>query len=112
MTSMAAQRRVCLPFVVLLARGSWIAAIILTLVSASYGATQQNRKAGALASADAIPSSTSLDSSAVDSGTGFRAEAGQQRASEQPQVVIERIEFLNNRRVRSDTMKARTMKRL
>jgi outer membrane protein insertion porin family len=111
MTSLAAQRRVCLPFVVLLARGSWIAAMILTLASASHGATQQNRKAGALASANAIPSSTSLDSAATDSGTGSGAEAGQQRASDQPQVVIERIEFLNNRRVRSDTLKARIFSR-
>jgi outer membrane protein insertion porin family len=111
MTSLAAQRRVCLPFVVLLARGSWIAAMILTLASASHGAVQQNRRAGALASANAIPSSTSLDSAATDSGTSSGAEAGQQRASDQPQVVIERIEFLNNRRVRSDTLKARIFSR-
>ena len=111
MTSLAAQRRVCLPFGVLLARVGWIAAMVLTLAAGSHGATQQNHKAGALASADAIPSSTFLDSAATDSGTSSEAEAGQQRASDQPQVVIERIEFINNRRVRSDTLKARIFSR-
>jgi len=110
MTSLAAQRRVCLPFVVLLGRISWIAALVLTLAAGSRGATEQNREAGAAASAEGSPSSASLDSSTADLVTNSGAEEGQQ-PSGQPQVVIERIEFLNNRRVRSDTLKARIFSR-
>src|SRR5271163_350113 len=111
MTSLAAQRRVCLPFVVLLARVGWIAAIVLTLASGSHGATQQDRTLGALPSADATASSARLDAAAAESGTSAVAEAGQQQASAQPPAIIERIEFLNNRRVRSDTLQARIFSR-
>ena len=111
MTSLAAQRRVCLPFVVLLARVGWMAAMVLTLASGAHGATQRNRTPTELASSDATAYSAGLDAAAAESGTSSAAQAGQQQTSGPPPAIIERIEFLNNRRVRSDTLKARIFSR-
>ena len=85
--------------------------MVLMLAASATGALQQTHNAGAYSSARALPSSSSLDSVTPDSGTEFSSGAGQQDASGQQPVVIERIEFLNNRRVRSDTLKARIFSR-
>ncbi len=111
-TSMAAHRKVCLPFGVLALRGTWLAAFFLLLASSSPATTQKNLLAGSSASADTPSFSTSSDLPVADSlSTVSQPQAAQQAATAQPQGVIERIEFYGNRRIRSDTLKARIFSR-
>ena len=112
-TSMAAHRKVCLPFGVLALRGTWIAAFFLLLASSSPATTQKNLLAGSSASADTLLFATSADLPAADSpSTASQPQAVQQAAANaQPQGVIERIDFFGNRRIRSDTLKARIFSR-
>jgi outer membrane protein insertion porin family len=112
MTSMAAHRKVCLPFGVLALRRTWVAAFFFFFASSSPATTQKNLLAGLSASADTRYFSTSADLPAADSASpAAQPQAAQQAASAQPQGVIERIEFYGNRRIRSDTLKARIFSR-
>jgi len=107
-TSLAAHTRVSLPFGILRARGFWIATIIWLLASAVPPAAQSNSKAAESPSSD----SSSLDSS--DSAKVSHASAVpsfQEPPSQQPGTVIDRIIFIGNRRIRSDTLKARIFSR-
>jgi outer membrane protein insertion porin family len=109
---MAAHRKVCLPFGVLALRGTWIAAFFLLLASSSPATTQKNLLAGSSASADTPSFSVSADLPIPDSpSTASQPQAVQQAANAQPQGVIERIDFFGNRRIRSDTLKARIFSR-
>jgi outer membrane protein insertion porin family len=111
MTSTAAYRKVCLPFGVLAFRVTWLAAFFLFFAASLPAETQKNFLADASASAAPGLSSFSSDSSSDDSVTSDEPPASQQPANAQPQSVIERIEFLGNRRIRSDTLKARVFSR-
>jgi outer membrane protein insertion porin family len=113
---MAAQIRVCLPFELLRVRFIWIAGVVLFLASGSPAFALEN-----LTSDDSSHSrpSTPFDSadSAKVSSSSASAEpdgdaAQQQQPQEQPPpAVVDRIIFLGNRRIRSDTLKARIFSR-
>jgi outer membrane protein insertion porin family len=114
-TSTAAYRRVCLPFGVLAFRVTWIAAFLLSFASSSPATTQKNLLAGPSASADTRLLSPSSDSPKAESVTTPEPapadQSTQLAANVQPAGVIERIEFYGNRRIRSDTLKARIFSR-
>jgi outer membrane protein insertion porin family len=111
-TSSAAQRSVCLPFGILAARVTQIFAVVFLVAIASPGATPQDPQ-----SASSLASRAYLFSASVDLTTGKevvedRSSSGQQAANaQQQQYVIDRIDFVGNRRVRSDTLKARIFSR-
>jgi outer membrane protein insertion porin family len=112
---MAAQIRVCLPFELLRVRFIWIAGVVLLLASSSPAFALEN-----LASDDSSHSrpSTPFDSAASAKVSSSPASvepdgaAAQQQPQEQPPpAVVDRIIFLGNRRIRSDTLKARIFSR-
>lgn len=106
-----------MPFGVLAFRVTWIAAFFLSLASSSPAATQKNLLAEPSASADPRRLSRGSDSDSrktdfATTGEPATAQSGApQAANGQPQGVIERIEFYGNRRIRSDTLKARIFSR-
>ncbi|MGB9466498.1 MAG: outer membrane protein assembly factor BamA [Candidatus Acidiferrum sp.] len=100
-----------MPFGVLAFRVTWIAAFFLSFAASSPAATQKNLLAGASASASPVQVSLSSDSAKNEPVTSAESQAPQQAANAQQQAVIERIEFLGNRRIRSDTLKARIFSR-
>jgi outer membrane protein insertion porin family len=108
-SSTAAQRSVFLPFGVLLGRLTWVAALLLPPAAILQAGAQQLRDTGALLSLRA-----SLHSSTATSRTLATVAAGRptpQQSSEKPQAVIARIDFVGNRRIRTDTLKARIFSR-
>jgi len=104
-----------LPFGVLAFRVTWLASFFLFLAASSPATTQKNLLAGPSASADSGFLSSPSDSLKADSVTTNEPAASEQgaqlAASVQPPGVIERIEFYGNRRIRSDTLKARIFSR-
>ena len=106
-----------MPFGVLAFRVTWIAAFFLSFAASSPAATQKNLLAGPSASADSGWLSLPFDSDSprAESVTTTDPQAAQQgvrqAANGQPVAVIERIEFLGNRRIRTDTLKARIFSR-
>ncbi len=104
-----------MPSGVLAFRVTWIAAFLLLLAASSPAATQKNLLSALSASAD--PASLSLPFDSSIAGISAPAElqepqqTPQQAANGKPQGVIERIEFIGNRRIRSDTLKARIFSR-
>src|SRR5579859_6737389 len=110
-TSTAAYSRVCLSFGVLASRATWIAAVLLFFAASSPAASHKNLLADASASAAPGLSLFSSDSSNDDSAATAEPQASRQAPNSQPQFVIERIEFIGNRRIRSDTLKARIFSR-
>jgi outer membrane protein insertion porin family len=107
-----------LPFGVLAFRVAWLASFFLFLAASSPATTQKNLLAGPSASADTrrLSSRTDSDSPRTDSVTTAEQAAARQSAPQpaggQPQGIIERIEFYGNRRIRSDTLKARIFSRV
>jgi outer membrane protein insertion porin family len=97
-------------------RVAWLASFFLFLAASSPATTQKNLLAGPSASADMQFLSPPFDSPKADSVTATEPPAAQQSAPQpangQPQGVIERIEFYGNRRIRSDTLKARIFSRV
>ena len=114
-TSSAAYRRVCLPFGVLAFRVTWFAALFLSLAASSPAATQKSPLGEPSAFADSRWLSPTTDSPKVESAATAQSAAtqqvAQQPANAQPQAVVERIEFIGNRRIRTDTLKARIFSR-
>jgi len=114
-TSTAAYRKVCSAFGILAARLTGAIAIVFFLAIASPGARPENLPANASApNTPAILFSASIDWNTgndvvEDHSTAASAEA--QQAAAQQQYVIDRIDFVGNRRVRSDTLKARIFSR-
>jgi len=106
-----------LPFGVLAFRVTWIAAFFLSLASSSPATTQKNLLAGPSAYADMgrLSRGSDSDSRRTDSVTTAEPATAQAGAPQvtggQPQGVVERIEFYGNRRIRSDTLKARIFSR-
>jgi outer membrane protein insertion porin family len=95
----------------LASRVTWIAAVLFFFAASSPAATHKNLLADASASAAPGLASFSSDSSSDDSATTTEPQASPQAPGSQPQFVIERIEFIGNRRIRSDTLKARIFSR-
>jgi len=104
-----------LPFGVLAFRVTWFAALFLSLAASSPAATQKSLLGGPSASADSGWLSLPVDSPRAESAGTAQAAAtqqvAQQPANAQPQAVVERIEFIGNRRIRTDTLKARIFSR-
>jgi outer membrane protein insertion porin family len=99
-----------LPFGVLRARVIWIAGIVLLLASGAPAATQKNLRANASSRSH----SSALDSpgsAKVSSSASSAPGAAPQAPSAQPPAVVDRILFVGNRRIRSDTLKARIFSR-
>jgi len=114
-TSLAAYRKVCSAYGILAARLTEAIAIVFFFAIASPGARPENLPANASApNTPAILFSASIDWNTgndviEDHSTAASAEA--QQTAAQQQYVIDRIDFVGNRRVRSDTLKARIFSR-
>jgi outer membrane protein insertion porin family len=102
-----------LPFGGLRGRVVWIAAGVLLLASSSFGASRENLRADAAPSSrsDSFRSFDSDDPASVSYKSSPETEFPQQEQSGQPTAVVDRIIFLGNRRIRTDTLKARIFTR-
>ncbi|HYL61091.1 MAG TPA: outer membrane protein assembly factor BamA [Candidatus Methylomirabilis sp.] len=88
-------------------QAAWIVALVFSFGPGSAAATLNNSQPGpskANALRFSAPSETSAD-------TSVEKQEPQQSSESQPAAVIERIEFIGNRRIRSDTLKARIFSR-
>ncbi len=109
---MAAQIRVCSPFRLLRGRVIWIAGVVLLLASAFSAASPEVLTTEASSRPRASYELDSRDSTKVSSRTAADSGANpQERPAEQQPPVVDRIIFLGNRRIRSDTLKARIFSR-
>ena len=110
---MAAQIRVCLPFGVLRVRFISIAGVVLFLASAWPADASDHLTPDD--SSHSQPSVTFDSSNAVKvSGSQAPSESAAApgaRQDQPPPAVVDRIIFLGNRRIRSDTLKARVFSR-
>ena len=113
MVSSAAHRRVCSPLGVFAARVTQVVALVFFLASSAPAAGVGNPPAPA--SSDTVLFSASLDLLTGKEVIKDHAQASPTAPAQQPPVpqqgVIERIEFIGNRRVRTDTLKARVFSR-
>jgi outer membrane protein insertion porin family len=108
---MAAQRKVCLPFGVFAARVTQTIAILFLFASASHGATRDTLHADASSSARSYLFSATYDYAAGKDVIEDHSSTDPQAAAAQQQYVVDRIDFVGNRRVRTDTLKARIFSR-
>ncbi|MEQ1473474.1 MAG: hypothetical protein ABLQ96_06620, partial [Candidatus Acidiferrum sp.] len=103
---MAAQRKVCFSHGVLTGRIGCIAMVLLFFALSSPALPRNN------SGADASPVSTAEPrSSASPQAPARQVSVSAQPAAAPSRGVIERIDFLGNRRIRSDTLKARIFSR-
>src|SRR5215472_11302822 len=114
MGSSAANRRVCSPLGVFAARVTQVVALVFVFASAWPAAEAEN--APQSPSSHGVLFSRSLDLLTGEEAIEDHAQAPSQAAPAQPpsapqQFVIERIEFIGNRRIRTDTLKARIFSR-
>ena len=118
-TAKAAQIKVCLPFRVLASRTIWLAVVCLCFASL---ARANEAPARASSSSSETPSNgaylitarldlNTLETITEDHTHTVYGDQEPQPAGQQPQTIIERIEFIGNRRIRSDTLKARIFSR-
>jgi outer membrane protein insertion porin family len=114
-TSLAAQIRVCSPFGLLRVRIIWIAGVVLFLASGLSAATPENLTPDRSARSQPAAGLDSSDAArATSSGAADAAQTPQTpqaRPDQPPPSVVDRIIFLGNRRIRSDTLKARIFSR-
>src|SRR6266853_4236476 len=110
-TSAAAQRRVCSPFGFFAARLTWIIASVFLFAMASPASPRDNSRSDASLSSGSYLFSASFDYSTGKEVMEDRTKADPQAAAPQRQFVIDRIDFIGNRRVRSDTLNARIFTR-
>jgi outer membrane protein insertion porin family len=108
-TSTAAQRKLCLPFGVLLGRVTWVAAVLLLPALILPAGAQQVRHARFALSSR--PSSNAPMAAPITLAAAAAGSATPQQPSDKPQAVIARIDFVGNRRIRTDTLKARIFSR-
>jgi outer membrane protein insertion porin family len=111
--SSAAYRRVCFSHDVKQAGKQWLVTAILLLASAISLPAQapvQNHPQTPSPSSHRYLMSANLDLVTLESTTEDNTQAGAQNPQGQV-FVIERIEFIGNRRVRNDTLKARIFSR-
>jgi outer membrane protein insertion porin family len=95
---------------------TWVIALVFLFAIASTAAPPKNLHADAPSSARSYLFSASFDYASGKEVTEDHSSADPQAAAQQQpaahqQFVIDRIEFLGNRRVRSDTLKARIFSR-
>src|SRR5882762_7678992 len=109
-TSLAARRRVCSPFGFFAARVTCIIALVFLFAIASPAGPRENNSADASSPASAVLFSASFDYATGKDVIQDRSAANPQAAAQQ-QFVIDRIDFIGNRRVRSDTLSARIFSR-
>src|SRR5260370_35162803 len=109
-TSLAAQRRVCSPFGFFAARVTWMIALVFLFAMASPAAPRENNSADASSSSPRVLFSASFDYATGKEVTEDRSTANPQAAAQQ-QFVIDRIDFIGNRRVRNGTLSARIFDR-
>ena len=109
-TSLAAHRKVCSPFGDLAARVLGIVAIVFFFAIASPAAPPQNLHADASSSSPAVLFSASIDWTTGKDVIEDHSSAEPQQAAAQ-QFIIVRIDFIGNRRIRTDTLKARIFSR-
>jgi len=87
-----------------------IATVILFAI-ALPAAAPENSQAGASASSSRLLFAASIDPNTLEDIIEEHTTADPQSATPEKQYVIERIDFLGNRRIRSDTLKARIFSR-
>src|SRR5215468_1510504 len=114
MGSSAAHRRVCSPFGVFAARVTQVVALVFLFASTSSAAGLGNPPEAAYS--DTVVFSASLDLLTGKEVIRDNAQASSQAPPAQPpsasqQSLIDRIEFIGNRRIRTDTLKARIFSR-
>jgi len=100
-----------LPFEVLAFQVISTAAILLLFAGSSPAATQSNLRAEDSVFAAAEPFSSSSESPAANAELSPALSEDQQTTANQPQAVVDRVEFNGNRRIRSDTLTARIFSR-
>ena len=108
----AASRKFCSPFCVFWAKGIWIAAFCALVAAVPSAGAEAKRSADAPASSGNYLFSESLDLVTGNSSLNLgQTPAGQQQGANGQPAIIERIEFVGNRRVRNDTLQARIFSR-
>ena len=110
-TSLAAHSRVCSPLGILPARVTMLIAVVFLLAIASLAATADNSHAVSSASSSKPLFTASIDPTTLEDVIEEHLSAEPQSGTPQKQYVIERIDFLGNRRIRTDTLKARIFSR-
>jgi outer membrane protein assembly factor BamA len=108
-TSLAAQRRFCSPFAVFAARVTCTVAAVFLFSFAARGVTRE--KPSGDSSSPNVLFAASLDLVTGKEVVVDHSSAEQQTMAAVQQYVIDRIEFIGNRRVRTDTLKARIFSR-
>ena len=107
MTSSAAKSRVCFSYGVLSGRVQCIAMVVLLFAISSPAATRNGAGAEASPVTPAFPQSNSND----QNFSSVAPAPAQTPQSQGTPAVIARIDFVGNRRIRSDTLKARIFSR-
>src|SRR5215467_9268361 len=114
----AAQRRVCLLRGGIAARVAQVIALVFLLASACVAFERDNlpassspRKVLFSASLDLISGKEAVEAHTQSSSQAVPQVAPAQQPAGQQQFIIERIEFIGNRRIRTDTLKARIFSR-
>jgi outer membrane protein insertion porin family len=97
-------------FGILRARIGWIAGFLLVLASSSVVAARENPGYASPRSHERHPYDSG-DADRVTSATPSPVTTSDQEQANRQQAVIDRIIFLGNRRIRSDTLKARIFTR-
>jgi len=88
----------------------WIAMVFL-FAAASPAARTEDSHAAASASSSTVLFAASIDPNTLDDVIEDHTSADPQSGTPEKQYIIERIDFLGNRRIRSDTLKARIFSR-
>jgi outer membrane protein insertion porin family len=109
MTLPAAQRRVCSPLGVIAARVTQVVALAFLFVNSSPASTRENLPADH--STSIVLLSASLDLITGKEALEDHSPPEPQAAAALLQFVIDRIDFIGNRRIRTDTLKARIFSR-
>jgi outer membrane protein insertion porin family len=109
---LAAQIRVCSTFGLLRVRIFWIAGVVLFLASSLSAAAADKLTPDDSAHSQSVHGLDSAPSAKVSSSDSGEPQTSQQQRQDQPPpAVVDRIIFLGNRRIRSDTLKARIFSR-
>ncbi len=111
-SSLAAQIRVCSSFGLLRVRILWIAGVVLLLASGLPATASENLTPDDSAHSQPVAPLDSSDSPKVSAATDAESDqTPQARQDQPPAAVVDRIIFLGNRRIRTDTLKARIFSR-
>ena len=100
-----------MPFGFFAARVTWLIAIVFLFAAASPALPRENSHTEASSSSRSYVFSASFDYATGKEVIKDHSAAEAQAAAQQQQFVIVRIDFNGNRRVRTDTLKARIFSR-